>query len=59
MALRGAESRLLANAIAEPPLVYREELILRELEELSYTRHRDYVGLPYRPGLPPRGYQAS
>jgi RNA polymerase sigma-70 factor (ECF subfamily) len=34
-ALRGAESRLLANAVAELPLAYREVLILRELEELS------------------------
>jgi hypothetical protein len=51
--LRGAESRLLANAIAKPPLVYREELILRELEELSY-KASGLRGLPYRPGLPPR-----
>ncbi len=35
-ALRGAESRLLANAVAELPLAYREVLILRELDELSY-----------------------
>jgi RNA polymerase sigma-70 factor (ECF subfamily) len=35
-ALRSAESRLLADAVAELPLVFREVLILRELEELSY-----------------------
>jgi len=45
-ALRGAESRLLANAVAELPLVYREVLILRELEELSYKEIARIADIP-------------
>jgi RNA polymerase sigma-70 factor (ECF subfamily) len=35
-ALRSADSRMLANAVAALPLAYREVLVMRELEELSY-----------------------
>ncbi|HWZ72853.1 MAG TPA: sigma-70 family RNA polymerase sigma factor [Casimicrobiaceae bacterium] len=45
-ALRGVESRLLANAVAELPLVYREVLILRELEELSYKEIARIADIP-------------
>jgi RNA polymerase sigma-70 factor (ECF subfamily) len=45
-ALRGGESRLLANAVAELPLAYREVLILRELEELSYKEIARIADIP-------------
>jgi RNA polymerase sigma factor (sigma-70 family) len=45
-ALRGAESRLLATAVAELPLAYREVLILRELEELSYKEIARIADIP-------------
>jgi RNA polymerase sigma-70 factor (ECF subfamily) len=45
-ALRGAESRLLADAVAELPLAYREVLILRELEELSYKEIARIADIP-------------
>jgi RNA polymerase sigma factor (sigma-70 family) len=45
-ALRGSESRLLANAVAQLPLVYREVLILRELEELSYKEIARVADIP-------------
>ena len=45
-ALRSAESRLLANAVAELPLAYREVLILRELEELSYKEIARIADIP-------------
>jgi len=45
-ALRGAESRLLANAVAELPLAYREVLILREMEDLSYKQIARIVHIP-------------
>ncbi|HYA65461.1 MAG TPA: sigma-70 family RNA polymerase sigma factor, partial [Burkholderiaceae bacterium] len=35
-AIRSDESRVLADAVAQLPLPFREALILRELEELSY-----------------------
>lgn len=44
--LRDAESRLLADAIAELPLGYREVLILREMEELSYKEIARIVDIP-------------
>jgi RNA polymerase sigma-70 factor (ECF subfamily) len=46
VALRGAESRLLADAVAELPLVFREVLILRELEELSYKEIARIADIP-------------
>ena len=46
MALCRAESRLLAEAIAELPLAFREVLILRELEELSYKEIARVVDIP-------------
>jgi RNA polymerase sigma-70 factor (ECF subfamily) len=45
-ALRSAESRLLSEAVAQLPLVFREVLILRELEDLSYKEIAHVVGIP-------------
>jgi RNA polymerase sigma-70 factor (ECF subfamily) len=45
-ALRGAESRLLADAVAELPLPYREVIVLRELEELSYKEIARVADIP-------------
>jgi RNA polymerase sigma-70 factor (ECF subfamily) len=45
-ALRSAESRLLADAVAALPLAYREVLILRELEELSYKEIARIADIP-------------
>lgn len=46
VALRGDESRSLADAVAELPLVFREVLILRELEELSYKEIARIANIP-------------
>jgi RNA polymerase sigma-70 factor (ECF subfamily) len=46
VALRSAESRLLADAVGELPLVFREVLILRELEELSYKEIARIADIP-------------
>jgi RNA polymerase sigma-70 factor, ECF subfamily len=40
------DARLLADAIAALPLVYREVLVLRELEELSYKEIAHIAGIP-------------
>jgi RNA polymerase sigma-70 factor (ECF subfamily) len=45
-ALQKVEARMLANAVAELPLPYREVLILRELEELSYKEIARVVDIP-------------
>ena len=45
-ALRNAESRVLAEAVAELPLVFREVLVLRELEELSYKEIARIADIP-------------
>lgn len=45
-ALRNAESRLLAEAVGELPLVFREVLVLRELEELSYKEIARIADIP-------------
>ena len=45
-AVRKAESRLLAEAVAELPLAYREVLILREFEELSYKEIARIAEIP-------------
>jgi len=45
-ALRNSESRVLADAVAELPLVFREVLILRELEELSYKEIARIADIP-------------
>ncbi len=45
-AIRSAESRALADAVGALPLVYREVLILRELEELSYKDIARIVDIP-------------
>jgi RNA polymerase sigma-70 factor, ECF subfamily len=45
-AVRNAESRALADALGALPLVYREVLILRELEELSYKEIARIVDIP-------------
>ena len=46
VAQRNGESRLLADAVAELPLVFREVLILRELEELSYKEIARIADIP-------------
>ena len=45
-AQRSSESRLLADAVAELPLVFREVLVLRELEELSYKEIARITDIP-------------
>jgi RNA polymerase sigma-70 factor, ECF subfamily len=45
-AMRKAELRMLADAVAELPLQYREVLILRELEELSYKEIARVADIP-------------
>jgi RNA polymerase sigma-70 factor (ECF subfamily) len=45
-ALRSSESRVLADAVAELPLVFREVLVLRELEELSYKEIARIADIP-------------
>ena len=45
-AMRSAESKLLAKAVADLPLAYREVLILRELEELSYKEIAGIADIP-------------
>jgi len=44
--LRNAESKALADAVAELPLVYREVLILREMEDLSYKEIARIADIP-------------
>jgi RNA polymerase sigma-70 factor (ECF subfamily) len=44
--VRTAESKALADAIAALPLAYREVLILRELEELSYKEIARIADIP-------------
>jgi RNA polymerase sigma-70 factor (ECF subfamily) len=44
--LRAAESKALADAVAALPLAYREVLILRELEELSYKEIARIADIP-------------
>jgi len=46
VAVRNAESRALGEAVAALPLVFREVLILRELEELSYKEIARVVDIP-------------
>ena len=46
IAIRGAEARVLADALAALPLRYREVLILRELEELSYKEIARVADIP-------------
>ena len=45
-ALRKDESRSLAQAMADLPTVFREVLVLRELEDLSYKEIAHIVGVP-------------
>ena len=44
--MRKAELRTLADAVASLPLQYREVLILRELEELSYKEIARIADIP-------------
>ena len=44
--LRNAESKALADAVAALPLAFREVLILRELEELSYKEIARIADIP-------------
>ena len=45
-AVRRAESKVLAEAVAELPLAFREVLILREMEELSYKEIARIADIP-------------
>lgn len=45
-ALRSAEAKVLADAVAELPLAFREVLILREMEELSYKEIARIADIP-------------
>jgi RNA polymerase sigma-70 factor (ECF subfamily) len=45
-ALRSADSRMLADAVAELPLAYREVLVLREMEEMSYKEIARIADIP-------------
>ena len=45
-AVRRAESKVLADAMAELPLAFREVLILREMEELSYKEIARIADIP-------------
>ena len=45
-AMRNAESRALADAVAALPLMFREVLILREMEELSYKEIARVADIP-------------
>jgi RNA polymerase sigma-70 factor, ECF subfamily len=44
--VRRAEAKVLADAVAELPLAFREVLILREMEELSYKEIARVVEIP-------------
>jgi len=44
--LRAADQQLIESALLELPLEYREILVLRELEELSYKEIAEVVGVP-------------
>lgn len=46
VALRRVDSQVLADAVAKLPLVFREVLILRELEELSYKEIARIADIP-------------
>ena len=46
VALRNAELRVLGDALAALPAQYREVLVLRELEELSYKQIASIVDIP-------------
>ena len=45
-ALRSDQTRALADAVAALPLQYREVLVLRELEDLSYKEIARVAGIP-------------
>jgi RNA polymerase sigma-70 factor (ECF subfamily) len=44
--LRAADRRLVNEAIAELPVPFREALVLREFEELSYRQIAEIAGVP-------------
>ena len=46
VALRNAELRVLGDALAALPAQYREVLVLRELEELSYKQIASVIDIP-------------
>jgi RNA polymerase sigma-70 factor (ECF subfamily) len=46
--LRNADGRLVEKALSERPLRFREILVLRELEGLSYKEIADVMGVPTR-----------
>jgi RNA polymerase sigma-70 factor (ECF subfamily) len=44
--VRNVESRMLREALEELPVGFREVLVLRELEGLSYKEIAELVGIP-------------
>jgi RNA polymerase sigma-70 factor (ECF subfamily) len=44
--LQSAETQMLRQALEELPLEFREVIVLRELEELSYKQIADVVEIP-------------
>jgi RNA polymerase sigma-70 factor, ECF subfamily len=44
--LQNADARLVEKALSELPIRFREILVLRELEELSYREIADVMGVP-------------
>ena len=45
-AIRASENSVLAAALAELPAAFREVIVLREIEELSYREIADVIGAP-------------
>ena len=46
LAIHGSDRALLGRAIAELPAEFREVIVLREIEELSYREISDVTGVP-------------
>ena len=44
--LKNADARLVEQALSELPIRFREILVLRELEDLSYKEIADVMGVP-------------
>jgi RNA polymerase sigma-70 factor, ECF subfamily len=46
LAVRRSDARVLADALAALPLQFREAIVLRELEDLSYGEMARVIGIP-------------
>ena len=44
--MRSADSRMLREALAELPVTFREVLVLRELEDMSYKEIAEVMDMP-------------